>query len=324
MESLNKLVYFFLLFMLCILPGEQGFAQQQVPDTVYMFSYFKGNGEDGLHLTYSFDGYQWEAMNNDKPVLQPTVGGDQLMRDPNIIKGPDGKFHMVWTVSWHEKGIGYASSPDLIHWSKQQFIPVMKGEPKAQNSWAPELFYDQAAGQYLIFWATTIPGRFPGTGGTGDMHLNHRIYFTTTKDFQHFSDTKLFFNPGFNVIDATIKRDGPQYVMFFKDERRHPEKKNLHLAFSKSAAGPYDQVTSSITGDYWAEGPTVLKKGGQWIVYFDKYRKHTMGAVISTDLEHWKDISDQIHFPKGTRHGSVFRVTKKQYQQLKNALNNGQ
>lgn len=321
MKIFNKSVFFVLLLFFCILLSKQGFARQQVPDTVYMFSYFKGNGGDGLHLAYSFDGYNWKALNNDKSVLQPTVGGDKLMRDPNILKGPDGTFHMVWTVSWHEKGIGYASSPDLIHWSKQQFIPVMKDEPEARNCWAPELFYDQKAKRYLIFWATTIPGRFPETDDTGDHHLNHRIYYTDTKDFQDYSDTKLFFNPGFNVIDATIKKNGSQYVMFFKDERRHPEMKNVHLVFSNSASGPYDQVSQSITGNYWAEGPTVLKKGGQWMVYFDKYRKHTMGAVKSTDLEHWQDISYQIHFPKGTRHGSVFKVTKQQYQKLKNALN---
>lgn len=28
---------------------------------VYMFSYFKNNGEDGLHLAYSIDGLKWEA-----------------------------------------------------------------------------------------------------------------------------------------------------------------------------------------------------------------------------------------------------------------------
>ena len=40
----------------------------------------------------------------------------------SIIKGGDGKFHMVWTVSWEEKGIGYANSEDLINWSEQVFI----------------------------------------------------------------------------------------------------------------------------------------------------------------------------------------------------------
>ena len=46
-----------------------------------------------------------------------------------------------------------------------------------------------------------------------------------------------------------------------------------------------------VTGDYWAEGPTVLMIGDTWHVYFDKYRKGSFGAVISKDLKEWKDIS---------------------------------
>ena len=90
-----------------------------------IFSYFTGNGEDGLHLAYSRDGYHWQTLNNGESLLKPEVGEDKLMRDPCIIAGPEGKFHMVWTISWKEKGIGYANSEDLIHWSDQKLIPVM-------------------------------------------------------------------------------------------------------------------------------------------------------------------------------------------------------
>ena len=31
---------------------------------VYMFSYFVGNGEDGLHLAYSYDGLKWEDVSD--------------------------------------------------------------------------------------------------------------------------------------------------------------------------------------------------------------------------------------------------------------------
>ena len=41
-----------------------------------------------------------------KSFLIHEVGKDKLMRDPCIIEGPDGLFHMVWTVSWAERGIG--------------------------------------------------------------------------------------------------------------------------------------------------------------------------------------------------------------------------
>ncbi|GAB5555483.1 MAG: hypothetical protein Sapg2KO_50740 [Saprospiraceae bacterium] len=49
---------------------------------IYLFSYFKGNGEDGLHLASSEDGLKWETLNDDKSFLEPNIGQDKLMRDP--------------------------------------------------------------------------------------------------------------------------------------------------------------------------------------------------------------------------------------------------
>ena len=112
---------------------------------VYLFSYFRGEKE-GLHLAYSYDGLRWTALNGNRSLLKPEIGEDRLMRDPSIVQGPDGTFHMVWTSSWHDRIIGYASSRDLLHWSKQRAIPVMAHEPEAQNCWAPELFYDEPTG----------------------------------------------------------------------------------------------------------------------------------------------------------------------------------
>jgi len=128
-------------------------------ETAYLFSYFINDSKDGLHLAYSYDGLNWTSLNGGRSFLTPAVGKDKLMRDPSICQAPDGTFHMVWTSSWTDRIIGYASSRDLIHWSEQQAIPVMMHEPKAHNCWAPELFYDEASETYYIFWATTIPGR---------------------------------------------------------------------------------------------------------------------------------------------------------------------
>lgn len=282
---------------------------RQQSGAVYLFSYFKGNGEDGLHLAYSYDGLTWRALNDDRPLLRPAVGKDKLMRDPQIALGPDGLFRMVWTSSWTEPVLGYASSRDLIHWSEQQTIAPMRDEPNVRNVWAPETFYDADEKQYLLFWSSTIPGRFPATDSTGDNGLNHRIYVTTTRDFQSFTPTRLFYDPGFDVIDATLARDGRRYLMFCKDETRQPvAHKNLRYAVSRRAQGPYGPASAPITGDYWAEGPSAIKLGDRWIVYFDKYREHRYGAVASADLQHWEDISAQVQFPAGARHGTVFRA----------------
>lgn len=294
-------------------------AQNSTPlkkDEALVFCYFKGNGQDGLHLASSRDGYTWTALKRDSTFLRPTVAKDKLMRDPCIIRGQDGLFHMVWTVSWQDKGIGHASSTDLVHWSEQQFLPVMAQEAGARNCWAPEITYDAGTKSYLIYWATTVTGQFPETQSTADSGYNHRIYATSTKDFKTYTPTALLYEPGFNVIDATIQPDGKRYVMFLKDETREPAQKNLRVAFSDRLAGPYGKASAPITGNYWAEGPTALKLGKEWLVYFDKYRDHRYGAVKSSDLKSWTDVSDKITVPKGLRHGTVFRVTAKELKLL--------
>jgi hypothetical protein len=129
-----------------------------------------------------------------------------------------------------------------------------------------------------------------------------------TKEFKKFSKTKLSYNPGFNVIDATIVKDGKRFVMFLKDETPEPVNKNIKISYSKKLKGPYSQASALITGDYLAEGPTVLRKDNQWIVYFDKYRLHKYGAIASMDLENWKEISDQVNLPSGIRYGTILVI----------------
>jgi beta-xylosidase len=305
-------VLFIVLTGISLAFGPRALCNEQ--KKVYLFTSFRGNGEDGLHLAYSYDGYHWTDL--EKVFLRPQVGVSKLMRDPCLIQCPDGTFHMVWTAGWWEKGIGYASSRDLITWSKQKYIEVMVHEPQAKNCWAPEVFYSEAETQFLIFWATTIPGRFPETEKQGDH--NHRIYYVTTRDFESFSKAKLLYEHGFNVIDSTIARDGDRYVMFLKDETRQPSQKNIRLATATSAEGPYSQPSEPITGQYWAEGPTVIKIDDTWLVYFDKYTKHEYGVVISKDLKSWQDVSDKLEFPKDSRHGTVLQVSSQILERLLN------
>ena len=306
---MKKIFFLFLLFSNLSL-----FAQS---DSVYLFCYFKGNG-DGLHYASSEDGYTWTAMFNDSVVLKPTVSKDKLFRDPCIIKGADGKYHMVWTGSWADRGIGYAWSRDLVNWSEQQFIPVMMHEDSAKNTWAPEINYDSKKKEYMVYWATTIPGRFPQKDTSAEgRRYNHRMYYTTTKDFKKWKKAKLLYNPGFSVIDASIVQNGKEYVVFLKNETRQPAEKNLRVATAKKLAGPYTMPGAPITGKYWAEGPTAIKIDGKWMVYFDKYTEKKYGAVASADLVAWEDVSDKVSFPKGTRHGTVLKISRAEWERMK-------
>lgn len=312
-----------LLLIACLALGMQtacirAQAPPPLPQTCYLFSSFRDNGEDGLHLAWSTDGLKWEALKGDQSYLRPVVGKEKLMRDPCVAQGPDGTYFMVWTDSWTDRTIGFASSRDLLHWSAERALPVMGHEPTARNCWAPELDWDAKRREFVIFWSTTIPGRFPATEGTAEDGYNHRIYATTTRDFETFSPTRLFFDPGFNCIDATLLALNGRYLLFFKDESKFPKPmKNLRMATADDIEGPYELDPRPLNPpDSWTEGPTSIRLGGDAVVFFDCYRAHRYGAVRTRDFKTWEDISSLLVMPKGMRHGTVFAVPRAIVQNL--------
>lgn len=271
--------------------------------STYLFSSFHEPADRGLRMLYSKDGYHWNDL--DTVLLKPNIGQQKVMRDPSIVQGPDGTFHLVWTSSWRgDKGFGYASSRDLIHWSEQQFIPVMQHEPTTVNVWAPELFYDDEGKQFIIIWASTIPGRFER--GIEEDSNNHRMYVTTTTDFKSFAPTKLFLDPGFSVIDAVIvKRNAKDYVLVLKDNTR-PER-NIKVAFADNPLGPYKNVSKPFT-ETFTEGPNVAKVKNGWLIYYDSYRKKIFGAAFTADFINFSDATNIVQVPQGHKHGTIFKV----------------
>ena len=289
----------------------------------YLFTYFTRNGEDGLHLATSSDGYRWERLGDGKSYLTPRVGKSKLMRDPCVVRGPDAKYHLVWTSGWNENNIGYASSPDFIHWSEQKELPVMAHEPKVRNCWAPEIAYDTRRAEYLIFWASTVPGKFVETAGSSESEYNHRMYCTTTKEFAQFSPTRLFFDPGFSVIDATLLAANGRHYLIFKDETRNPPKKYLQIAESDDIQGPFRNPSAPFTpAGLWVEGPTALKIGNDYVLYFDAYQTKHYGAMRSRDLKTWEDVTAKLALPDEDtpvrmRHGTVIEVPRELVQKLR-------
>jgi hypothetical protein len=290
----KHLLYFLLLFS--CRPAKE----------VYMFTSFREPATDGLHLLYSYDGIKWNDLKG--TVLQPD---NKLLRDPSIVKGPDNLYHLVWTTSWKgNTGFGYAESKDLFHWSAQRFINIMEDEPTTVNVWAPEIFYDEEEQQYIIIWASTIPGRFPK--GIEAEDNNHRIYYTTTKDCITFSKEKLLFDPGFSVIDAVIvKMEKDKYALVLKDNTR-PER-DLKIAFATKATGPYTCNNNAITA-HLTEGPTTIRINNEWMIYYDNYGAKTYGAIKTTDFKQF--TTQEIVIPSGHKHGTIFKTSGKNLHKL--------
>ena len=144
----------------------------------------------------------------------------------------------------------------------------MEHEVDVLNCWALELFYEIASGQYLIFWSTTIPGRFSKTDPPKDKKPSNLLCHNSW--FWNFSDTKLFFDQGFKIIDGTIQKINLCYFLFLKNENKYPEpEKNIRIAKSEKLLVEYFQTLKSITVD-WVDCPSAIKIPEGWIIYYDQ------------------------------------------------------
>lgn len=312
---MRKHLSFFIL-ILFLLPGV--FSQAKTSsssDIRYLFAYFtdKNENRNGMHLAWSADGYTWTPIGPEHSFLKCDYGtwyADKRMRDPFVMKGPDGLWHCIWTLNWDGNAIGYAHSEDLVHWSRQSYPKVMEGY-EVRNCWAPEMIYDDENRQYVIFWASTIKENGVWKTEPGEKY-DHRMYYTTTKDFKTFSPAKIFFDPGHNVIDVTIQKKDGKYYMLYKDERIWPKaKKELSVAVSDHATGPYLPTGDKPFATDWVEGPAVCPlSDGSYVVYMDAYTRHRYEAKRTRDFRTWEDVTDRILIPKDAKHGSIITVTK--------------
>ncbi|TGG41031.1 arabinosidase [Duncaniella freteri] len=276
-----------------------------------MFTSFHEPADEGLRFLYSEDGIHWDSIAG--TWLAPTLG-DSIMRDPSIVVGPDSTFHLVWTIAWKgDTGFGYSSSRDLVNWSEQRRIPAMDSVVSTQNLWAPELFYDDVKGQYMVVYASCVPDAGFDVGIEEEKN-NHRLYYVTTKDFTTFSDPKLFYEPGFSCIDATLVKRGPEdYVMVVKDNTR--PNRNIKVAFAKDAEGPYTAASEPFTESF-TEGPSVAKVGDEYYIYYDTYRKFIYSAHKTSDFKTFTDVTDSISVPSGHKHGTIFRAPRSVVEKL--------
>ncbi len=293
----------------------------QAQDTGYVFAYFQGGwptgGHSGVYMEYSEDGLNFAPMNNGDPVFVPPeawgpgtdtdINDEDQARDPSVVYGPDGYFHMVWTSGINTRSIGYARSADLQTWTDEQLIDIWDTSTVVNHTWAPELFYDEVNAKYQIIFASDLDG--------GD----HKLYSITTDDFGSFSAPDVFYYNGATVIDAMIARDNDnnQYLMAIKDEQG--DQKNIRLATGPTAQGPWSTSNPIIVGPGSAiegnvtEGPSLLKIGDTWHMYYDAYGAGYFGVAATddpdpTDASEWVNLTSQADLPSG-HHGTVFAAS---------------
>ena len=206
----------------------------------------------GLH----FKDMNGSSMSNLKPVLSSNVG-ERGVRDPFILRSPEGDtFYLIATdLSVYTRGgwgqnngenkftingsrsITLWESHDLVNWTEARLIEA--AAPNAGMAWAPEMIYSEETGEYVIFFSSTI---------IEDKAIRERdcIYYTTTRDFVHFGETKKFIknqpypegkedpqkaqdspkainNNERKIIDASVMKIGDWYYSACKDGDNHED-----------------------------------------------------------------------------------------------------
>ncbi|MFV0499911.1 MAG: glycoside hydrolase family 43 protein [Bacilli bacterium] len=261
----------------------------------YILSYFKTEDES-MYLAQSADGFMWDEVNEGKAVLNSTIGSETI-RDPFLLETEKG-FIMLTTNGWYSEQIVCYQSQDLCTWTDGKLIDFSGNG--FVNCWAPEA--KKIGEDYYIYWSSSKE-----VANKNDW--NHRIYYTKTKDFKHFSKPSIFLDCDYSCIDGTLFESDNQLLMCFKDERLDvPTEKSLKLAIFDKELEIFKPFENSISKT-WVEGPTVFNIEGCNYIYYDEYTRNKWGMIKSSDIRQWDEVDSQLFkLPAGVRHGSILRL----------------
>ncbi|MFA6589899.1 MAG: family 43 glycosylhydrolase [Bacteroidales bacterium] len=291
------------------------------PYSAYLFAYFTGNriDQEAVHYAISADGYNYLALNNNKPVLNSSeISSTGGVRDPHILRGEDGNtFYMVLTDMVSAKGwssnraMVLLKSTDLINW-QSSVVNIQKKYPNQENLlrvWAPQTIFDKEAGKYMIYWSMMH------SGGPDIIY-----YAYANEDFTDIEgEPKQLFFPknGRSCIDGDIIYKDGVYHMFYKTEGhgngiKHASTKSLSSG-QWTESDDYKQQTREAV-----EGSSVFRHlaDNKYILMYDVYMKGSYQFTESSDLENFNIIDEAISMNFHPRHGSIIPITRAELKSL--------
>ena len=299
--------------------------------SAYLLVHFTGQSARGeqIYFSVSEDGLHWTDLNNSEPVLISALG-DKGVRDPAIVRSPDGKkFTLLATDLRIANGKGWGAarahgstslviweSTDLVNWSAPWMVDVASAIPGAGCAWAPEAIYDESAGDYFVYWTTMSP-----RNGVTEA----RIYFARTKDFRSFTPPELYIErngPG-DIIDTQIIAVKGQKHRFYRASR------DTQITFegADSLTGPWQRIGDIARLGYTGrqvEGPALFQfnQEQKWALLVDKPGKGGYFPVVIMNFEDPSSFkllpADAYSFGAGEkRHGGVLNITRSELAALR-------
>ncbi len=312
--------------------------------SAYLMVYFKDDTHS-IYFATSRDGFAFTDVNGGRPILAGRAIADQKgVRDPHIMRGPDGAFYMAMTdlhifgqreglrtTEWErpEKEYGWGNnrnlllmkSVDLLHWTlaKVDVSRLFPAYKDAGNAWAPETIYDPTTRRMMVYFTTRI-----GNGPNVMVASQANDAFTTLTTVPR----KILDYPrsAVNTIDADITLVGGKYRMFYV---AHEKPGSIRQAVSTRVDRGYVYDARKIDPEtVAAEAPNLWRRHGThtWVLMYDVFgvTPNNMGFAETKDFVTFRNIgrfNDSGSPMKATnfvqpKHGAVMAVTPKEVERL--------
>ncbi|MCF0131744.1 MAG: glycoside hydrolase family 43 protein [Pseudobutyrivibrio sp.] len=311
----------------------------------YLFVHFKEkltpDGEQ-VYFGLSKDGYNWESVNEGRPVLY-SVLGERGVRDFTIVRAKNGKFYILatdlclayeMTRTYHESwclikregshNLMLWESDDLCHFKPQREITV--GHENGGCCWAPDVIYDEENDDYILHWSSPR------------MHMDCKeyidgmkmcIWYSRTKDFKTFTEAKILYEKeDSGIIDSCMIKENGRFYLFVKSEK-HPC--GVILLQSDKITGPFSRMNqfdeemaklAGGAGNYEAPCIYKLDKGG-YVLNLDFFGLPGKGQgyvpfVADTMASGVFRRSDKdFSYPYGFKHGTILPISEEEYERIK-------
>jgi hypothetical protein len=305
----------------------------------YAFIYFTSSDEQ-IYIAASDgnDALSFTELNGGQPILRSNEG-DRGLRDPFVMRSKeDDKFFILATdlcigcgTDWGtaqrhgSRHIEIWESSDLITFSAQRHVLI---SPENYGmTWAPEAYYDDTIGTYVVYWASGIyddvndPDRDP---------IQYpRMVYATTDDFVTFSEPVLWQDaPPEGRIDSTVIQDNGVFHRFTKATLDGCADIVQESSTSLTATlGDWTKVASCIGGNAGTsavEGPCIFKtnpgdvNGERFILLTDEYGGGGYVPLESSSLTDPKwTLNRNFKYPTTPRHGTVIPLTGAELENIK-------
>ncbi len=304
----------------------------------YLFVHFREtDGVEGeqVYFSVSKDGYTWEIVNHGNAVLIADKG-DMGVRDIVITRTLDNSFvimatdlalrrneatkyhgHIRHAFSEGSKCLAMWKSKDLVNWSDEMLINLSGG--KLGCLWAPGIFFDENSGNYIVHWSSSCKD---------DNYSGLSIYYSCTKDFEIFTEPKLFFRKkDSETLDSCIVKDNDVYHFFVKSADNpkaviHETSNDLFGPYKRDEA--FDEQMKALPLKEKYEAPTVFRlNDGKLCLLMDFYgcdRREEQGYVpfVTNSLDNIRldAAKDKFYFPYGFKHGVVLEINDEEYKRI--------